>query len=406
MITQIRIDGFKSFVDFKLDVHPRTLLFGVNGAGKSNLFDALRLVAGTVQRGFDSTIAEDPRLAAKGLFHRGERADGDRRQVTSERFTIRIEMLAPSPFGPLPVGVQVKASYEAGEKGRPGRARLGADSPHFLAVLLDPLTLPGLPPKLRAESDAAKRALKRLPESDQHEKIFELVRQETAQWHPKSLGPAPMRGLVAAEADGPLRPNGGNLALVLDRIQQSSPEAFTRLAADLAALVPGARGIRTEFLEKRQQYDFEVEFSRTGWTSPSSLSDGTLRAVALLAAYWDPRGHGLLAVEEIENGMHLTQVAELVQRLSRGTDWSDGVPQHQLLATTHSPALLAALRSDLSGGVVFLEQADRVDPEQGTVSRITTARPLRPRDLDREPGEVMSEQGVSRMLQRLDLEAS
>ncbi|MBC3844072.1 AAA family ATPase [Streptacidiphilus sp. 4-A2] len=91
MITQIRIDGFKSFVDFKLDVHPRTLLFGVNGAGKSNLFDALRLVAGTAAQGLEATIAGDRRLAARGLFHRGETRGG-----TGDRSTVTPGSASPS----------------------------------------------------------------------------------------------------------------------------------------------------------------------------------------------------------------------------------------------------------------------------------------------------------------------
>ena len=52
MITRIEIDGFKSFLDFKLDVPPFLALVGPNASGKSNLFDALRLVADVVEYGW------------------------------------------------------------------------------------------------------------------------------------------------------------------------------------------------------------------------------------------------------------------------------------------------------------------------------------------------------------------
>src|SRR5258708_32492240 len=45
MITRIEIDGFKSFHDFALDLHPFQVFIGPNGAGKSNLFDALTLLS-------------------------------------------------------------------------------------------------------------------------------------------------------------------------------------------------------------------------------------------------------------------------------------------------------------------------------------------------------------------------
>lgn len=438
MITQIRIDGFKSFVDFKLDVHPRTLLFGVNGAGKSNLFDALRLVAGTVQRGLDATIAEDPRLAARGLFHRGERVDGQPAEVVAERFRIVVGALVESSDGPLPLRIGINVRFEEGPRGRPGRARLDAgDTAVWVSSLqhddwFSDLDVPG---ELRDRVRTARRAfLERTDEeyvsiggiaggplgpadaSEQNRakpgparwgtELHGLALAECAAWQPLALDPAAMRELVPAEAEGPLQVDGGNLALVLDRIERDAPDAFTGLVADLAALVPGILGLRTEFLESREQHDFAVEFSHTGWTAPASLSDGTLRAIALLAAYWDPEGRGLLPVEEIENGMHLAQVAELVRRLSRRADWSQGIPARQLITTTHSPALLAALRNDVSGSLVFLEQADRVDPARGTVSRTTSARPLLARDPDRDRGAAMSPQAVARMLQRLELGAS
>src|SRR5579859_2725864 len=62
MITQIEIDGFKTFKDFKVELAPFQVIVGPNGSGKSNLFDALQLL---------SRLAEmELVLAFKGL--RGE----------------------------------------------------------------------------------------------------------------------------------------------------------------------------------------------------------------------------------------------------------------------------------------------------------------------------------------------
>lgn len=45
MLTQIEIDGFKTFKDFKVELAPFQVIVGPNGSGKSNLFDALRLLS-------------------------------------------------------------------------------------------------------------------------------------------------------------------------------------------------------------------------------------------------------------------------------------------------------------------------------------------------------------------------
>lgn len=45
MLTRIEIDGFKSFTNFSMDFSPLTVIAGLNASGKSNLFDALHLLA-------------------------------------------------------------------------------------------------------------------------------------------------------------------------------------------------------------------------------------------------------------------------------------------------------------------------------------------------------------------------
>lgn len=57
MITYLKIDGFKSFQNFEMDFTPLTVVAGSNAAGKSNLFDALKLLSALadtdkVQRAF------------------------------------------------------------------------------------------------------------------------------------------------------------------------------------------------------------------------------------------------------------------------------------------------------------------------------------------------------------------
>ncbi|MGI5348638.1 AAA family ATPase [Streptomyces sp. CA-250714] len=434
MITQIRVDGFKSFVGFQLDVPPSLIMLGPNGAGKSNLFDALRLVAGTVLDGFTETISNDPRLSPKGLFHRG----GAEGRARSDTFTIEVGMVVPSVDGPLPLRLRLTVEREERGPGQPSGfslsrrknavwvsslqstdwvrdVGLGGDvlsamreaRERFLTrtgTEVTPLG-PGFIPGLTTEAGGG--ALGHSPESQGTREILRLLANECRGWTPLQLRPEIMRQLSPAGPEAPLGPHGDHLALALARLERGDPAVWRRFVADCAGLVEGLSDVRPYLIERRDEFDFEVEFEHTGWMVPSLLSDGTLRMLGLLAASVDPLRPGTLCVEELENGMHPAHVADLVRRLRRRAgvpaDRRDE-PYRQLIATTHSPALLAALRTDFSGSLVFLEQVHRTNPEDRTVSRVTRALPLRAGD--DVPEESVSPDQVARMLRRLGQEAA
>ncbi|MER7624000.1 AAA family ATPase [Streptomyces sp. NPDC126503] len=422
MITQIRIDGFKSFRRFSLDVPPTLIMLGANGAGKSNLFDALRLVAGTADRGFEETVRKDRRLAPVDLFHRGQ---GRERQ----ELTITVGSLVATRYGPLPLRIRLSVTRLGS-----GRVALGRNCGVWVSSLHRPdwMDRVGLAEEeqravARARSEFVEHESEFVPfhgplgsalsveDEDSvrtagNGSLFEepgtelrlLAARECASWAPFLLDPAALRRPSPAFVHGRLDADGGNLAEVLHRIEERPP-LWRRFVADMAALVEGVEDVRVLYDERRQEYDFEVAFSNTGWLSPPTLSDGTLRMAALLAAAADPAWPGGMTVEEIENGMNPERVAELVRRLRRGTGVTpEASAYRQLIATTHSPALLGALKHDLSGSLVFLEQADRVDPADGTISRATVARPLRAFDPEREPGESVSPEQVERLLRKLN----
>lgn len=91
MLTRLEVDGFKNLIDFSIDFGPYTCIAGPNGVGKSNIFDAIRLLslltektleeAAMSVRGGDSEFGD-----IKHLFW----TDGERR---AEKFRIAAEMI-------------------------------------------------------------------------------------------------------------------------------------------------------------------------------------------------------------------------------------------------------------------------------------------------------------------------
>src|SRR5205823_4712789 len=70
-----------------------------------------------------------------------------------------------------------------------------------------------------------------------------------------------------------------------------------------------------------------------------SVSDGTLRFLAYLAALLSMPAGGVLVTEEMENGMHPARVRVLLEKLR----YAIGQGDRQVIATTHSGALLSWL---------------------------------------------------------------
>ncbi|MFR4439115.1 MAG: AAA family ATPase [Hungatella sp.] len=81
------------------------------------------------------------------------------------------------------------------------------------------------------------------------------------------------------------------------------------------------------------------------------LSDGTLRCLAILAALWSEDEHGILVIEEVDNGIHPGRAKKLMETISsvakkRNLD---------VLITTHNATMLNALsREDLQGGMLCI----------------------------------------------------
>jgi predicted ATPase len=140
--------------------------------------------------------------------------------------------------------------------------------------------------------------------------------------------------------------NGANLALRLNEMDlsgglQSINLAVSRLFEWFSAIKILTRGGITQLYI--QEKGIDESFAAT------SLSDGTLRLLLLLAVLRDPNPPTLVCIEEPETGLHpdaIRDVAELLVEASTRT---------QVVVTTHSPALIDTL-SDQPEAVAVCER--------------------------------------------------
>ncbi|NVI86661.1 AAA family ATPase [Actinomadura sp. BRA 177] len=383
MITRVEIDGFKSFLDFKLDVPPFLALVGPNASGKSNLFDAIEFNQKAL-RSPETALLEARRGRPFELFHRVVKG------APVEEIAVRVGRLLRLPDGF--VGVDTRAGTRLDDKGIPGEVG------NRLQILHVPEQATFPAPVQQRVWQGVHEAISPTAADQAFSGVMSRIRAGIDSVREYVPEPRLMRGRGSLADVVALAPDGSNLAAVLGRMRSS--DALDDLVVDLAALIPDVREIKTEVNERHQEWSFELVVEGQGAVPSTLLSDGTLRILGLLAALHDPDHSGVLMVEEIENGLHPGRLAELLRRIQeRVTDLNDPEslerPLRQVIITSHSPVVVSELYRTRPESLVFMDTAVRVDPEKERVSRVTVAKPVRD---EGEPGTFVSPRQVRKYL--------
>jgi predicted ATPase len=463
MLTRIEIDGFKTFENFAVDLAPFVTILGANAAGKSNLFDAIQLLA--------NLASQDVSEAIKGM--RGEPTELFRctSRGRSSRLAFAVEVLldptVQDPWGtevtlghtriryavvlerrevrPGIERVQVAHEY-AGPIARAEDRWAGGISPtqpfrkaHLKyarkKALLTTEQAESVAPTFNIHQDGKQGRVR--PASAAEATVLSSItnaefpllfalREEMRSWRLLQLDPALLRRPAPVIADDELNPDGSNLAAVLARIKaETATDArpsgvLSDIAVDLNALIPGVRSIDSQLDKSASEYRVDLTMRDGLPFSSRVVSDGTLRVLALMTLLHDPRHRGLVCYEEPENGVHPARLKELVRRLrgmvTRPSEFEDGDegPLTQLLLNSHSPVVLSALvgldMKPIDDPVFLADTASTADPESKEVRRHTRLRPvasssqaqLVPND---EPGLFVSHFEVQKLLDTASADA-
>ena len=136
-------------------------------------------------------------------------------------------------------------------------------------------------------------------------------------------------------------PDGSNLPWVVQNLKDLAPERFKDWISHVRTALPNIQDIKTdEFPDTKYRY-LKIRY-KEGFEVPSwTLSDGTLRLLALTLPAYLTDFKGVYLIEEPENGIHPKAVDTMFQSLSSAYD-------AQILLATHSPVVLSSAKaSDL-----------------------------------------------------------
>lgn len=426
MLTRLKVSGFKNLLDTEVCFGSFTCIAGYNGVGKSNIFDAIRFLALLADHSFVDAARQlrgggdpsglftswgDRRMhfdcdlivpsRGKDDFHQPAEATHTylnyklelllaKDDAGTERIQLEHEALSYIPFGEAKrrlgfgptkewvesairkshrkvgyieterVDGQLRVRLSADKLRDEEKSKRGGGRPSdFLAS-----TLPRTVLSAANNAEEARTAV--------------LARAEMRSWRILQLEPSSLRVPDDFHAPASLTVEGKHLPATLHRM--SSGPNGGRVLADisnqLAQLVSDVRELRVVRDDTRRAFQLVLTTTSGQEYTAGSLSDGTLRFIALSVLERDPEASGLFCLEEPENGIHPERVGVMMRLLTRmSTDTTEAIaddnPLQQVIVSTHSPIVVGYTSPE---NLLFADHRDA--PGQG--SRRHRALVLRP----------------------------
>lgn len=379
MITELRLENWKSYEKASLHIDALSVLVGTNASGKSNALDALlllnRLASGAmltsalkgdgtlapVRGGVEWAARQPGSVFALGIVCRAdELTDYEYRlegKITESRCDLYSEQLT-------------RIKYRLGKD---GLRKSVAGTIKLLRTDPCPENSPTIIARLYNEKQGTPRQLSRT-----HAVLFQLVGQKLRQEIHDGvteviaalrdifiLDPIPSHMRKFSPLSDRLESDASNVAGVLAALSKEKQQEIEAVLTKYASQLP-ERDIRRVYAETVGKFNSDAMlYCEEHWLDQGppptvdarGMSDGTLRFLAILTALLTRPKASLLVIEEVDNGLHPSR-ARLLLDMLKAVGTQRGV---DVVVTTHNPALLDAMGTEM---VPFITVANR-DPSTG-----------------------------------------
>lgn len=449
MLTHLEVDGFKNLLDFSVDFGPFTCIAGPNAIGKSNVFDAIEFLALLADKSFVEAAAElrtpgAPAADLASLFWGG--AVEDARMRFGAEFIVDREVIDDFGRDAHPTATFVRYDLElayvppkldiggGGERIRLVREELnyitlGAaakkipwehskqrfrdavlvnkrrSSPYISTTLDDGTGIIEVHQDGGSRGRTRKSPVDRAPRTvvstttTSDDPTVLAARREMQSWRILALEPSALRRPDNVADPNVMTENGEHMPGALQRIIGRRGSDALAAVTSTAATLTDVRSVAVDIDPQRQTLTLRASI-RSGPDLPArSLSDGTLRFLALSIMANDPDYRGLICMEEPENGIHPARIevmAELVRGIAVDPTEAPGGdnPMRQVVVNTHSPRyVMAQHASDL----LFAENATLV--RGGRAATTLRLLPLKGTWRDTARGPVLTKDDIAVFLE-------
>lgn len=372
MIRRIKIENYKSFKNVEVNFSELTVIFGPNAAGKSNLFDALNLVARLVTcRNLKEAFANHRGLPLEAVHYtQGTLADLLKQEAHTIAFEVDVELSEPivreveQRIRELRKGIEdakgtardknrithrcLRYTVELEVQSKSGHVRIKNER-------LAALRKNGVAERARnAFIEKKDNKLSLRMEGQSHPTFLEIgldytiassslyaphyphltaFREEMSRcrfyyFEPQVLMRA-ANGIANVQNIGP---RGEELAAFYHTLALRNPAQFEALKLAAIQMLPRLKNLDVEHTDK-------AELFLRVWENDASysnrlISEGTLRVLGLLAVLSPTTGSTTIGYEEPENGVHPRRLRNIAELLKNAAG-----KNRQILINTHSPKL-------------------------------------------------------------------
>lgn len=382
MITKIKIDGFKTFCDFEMEFAPLTIIAGTNASGKSNLFDAMKLLSRIVetdlktafseQRGDagelftvhnNGKVAEEMSFTVELLVNKvvKDRFGGEMTlKYTRLRYAIKLKqtindrgvndlIIVSESLNPIrhdeDEWIKMYIQKKVVDRWRP-KVLTGRRGVAYIDTENDRINL---------RQDGGGGMKKEFSLNNTTQAIITVVnsvdfrhalaaKEEIKSWRFLQLNPEDLRQPSSYLDKDYITHTGKNLAAAVHRLKNQDAFILKQIKQRLNSLLPGITSVDVIDDKVGRQFVVNIKTQDGREFTSRVLSEGTLRLLTLCVFLFDPEHNGLLCFEEPENGVHPARIkltAQLLMDLSSHFEQDEDYELRQVIVNTHSPVLVA-----------------------------------------------------------------
>jgi predicted ATPase len=337
VITTLAFAGYRSLRELVLSVGKLTVITGGNGAGKSNIYRALRLLVNAAEGDLGRALAREggmPSAQWAGSGRPTKPGAGARLSIgfADDLYAYELRLGTPNEVGTA-FFLDPQVKEETLRTITKPRVNL-LERRNLSAMLRD---TDGRPVTFGAQLEIGESVLSQLAEPHRYPVVSQL-RQRLLQWRfyhqIRTDEDSPVRAVQIGTRTPVLAHDGHDLAAALQTIIEIGDGPA--LAEAVADAFDGAR-LEVVFGTDGR---FEVALHAPALLRPlnaAELSDGTLRYLALLAALHSPRPPELLVLNEPETSLHPRVLVPLARQIAAAAK------RTQMIVVTHAGPLVDAI---------------------------------------------------------------
>ncbi|UYG07541.1 AAA family ATPase [Halomonas sp. M4R1S46] len=446
MLTKLEVHGFKNLLNFELHLGSFTCLAGLNGVGKSNIFDAIKFLsllsndtimdAAQKVRDSDSSSPEDIFwtdgessldeifLAAEMLINKEVHDDFGREATATStflRYEVKIAKNHENSNGATRASLFL--SHEQLDYFTKHETPSHILFPHSASLFRQSTVMnkrrgksyistsrDGDIIEIRLHQDDGSRGKPQTFPAEQAPKTvlantnnnawptILAARREMLSWRFLALEPSAMRRSNNMYDPQKISTSGDYLASTFQKLLKKDLKSKFRVSQQLSTILP-VSGVRLDTNEIRQLLTIEVKERSGAYLPTRALSDGTLRFLTLCIMAEDSDFEGLLCFEEPENGIHPAKMREIYDLLTgMSVDTHDVVneenPMRQVIIATHSPTMVQLQNEE---DLVYVESVKTKGPN-GLPTNTLRTKSLHGTWRSKESGKYISKASIGAYL--------